>query len=258
MRKRFAVLIGISVLVVMALFQFVTLGDSSMNSKLSDIQVRPYSQLPEMNLGWLSLKDHFIATVGPYSGRGEQLKNLLVLADAKIQPKSRFPDHPHNDMEILTWVVHGKLQHLDNKGTNQEVPAEHLQLMSARDGIFHAEGNLSTEPLRLLQIWILPNSKSGTPVVQQAGLNGSGFNLLAAPASAPLIIRQDVWLYAAKINGDEQTFDIPEGKFAYAVSIGDLSWNGKAVKDGDGLVIQNGKLAIKGTGQAIVILQNRQ
>ena len=69
-----------------------------MSSKLSEIQVRPYSQLPEMNLGCLSLKDHFIATVGPYSGRGEQLKNLLVLADAKIHaapiaPKleNRFP-----------------------------------------------------------------------------------------------------------------------------------------------------------------------
>ncbi|WP_374000827.1 pirin family protein [Bdellovibrio bacteriovorus] len=257
MRKRFVVLAGISALLVLALFHFAILGDSSMNSKLSEIQVRPYSQLPEMNLGWLSLKDHFIATVGPYSGRGEQLKNLLVLADAKIQPKSRFPDHPHNDMEILTWVVHGKLQHLDNKGTNQEVPAEHLQLMSARDGIFHAEGNLSNEPLRLLQIWIHPNAKSGTPVVQQAGLNQQGFNLLAGPSAAPLIIRQDVWLYAAKIESDEQVFEIPEDKFAYAVSIGNLSWNGKELKDGDGLLAQSGKLAIKGTGQVIVILQNR-
>lgn len=258
MRKRFLVFAGIGILSMAALFHFAILGDSSMNSKLSEIQVRPYSQLPEMNLGWLSLKDHFIATVGPYSGRGEQLKNLLVLADAKIQPKSRFPDHPHNDMEILTWVVHGKLQHLDDKGTNQEVPAEHLQLMSARDGIFHAEGNLSDQPLRLLQIWIHPKAKSGTPVVQQAGLTQKGFNLLAGPSAAPLNIRQDVWLYAAKIEGDEQVFDIPEDKFAYAVSIGNLSWNGSELQDGDGLLAQSGKLTIKGKGQAIVILQNRQ
>ncbi|MFV3407954.1 pirin family protein [Bdellovibrio bacteriovorus] len=249
--------IGLSALLMAALVYYVVKGDNLMNTN-AEMQVREYAHLPEMNLGWLSLKDHFIATVGPYSGRGEQLKNLLVLADAKIQPKSRFPDHPHNDMEILTWVVHGTLQHLDNKGTNQAVPAEHLQLMSARDGIFHAEGNSSNESLRLLQIWINPNSKGGTPVVQTAGLNQKGFNLLAGPEQAPLILRQNVWMYVAKFENDEQVFEIPEDKFAYAVSIGKLAWSGKDLKDGDGLVAQNGKFSIKGTGQAIVILQKKK
>lgn len=210
-----------------------------------------------MNLGWLSLKDHFIATVGPRSGEGKKLNNLLVLADAKIQPKSGFPEHPHRDMEILTWVVQGTLQHLDNKGTNQEVPVEHLQLMSARDGIFHAEGNSSTELLRILQIWINPKSKGGIPLVKQTGLKNRGFNLLAGPDEAQLTIQQNVWMYVARLRGDREMFIIPEDKFAYIVSIGSLAWNGSALEDGDGALIQSGKLEIKGYGQAIVILQNK-
>lgn len=222
------------------------------------MEIKRYSDLPEMDLGWLSLKDHFIATVGPYSGRGKPLKNLLVIADAKIHPNSRFPEHPHQDMEILTWVVNGTLQHLDNKGTDQSVPAEHLQLMSARDGMFHAEGNSSKDPLRILQIWINPNSRGGIPLVEQTGLKKKGFNLLAGPEGAILKIRQELWMYVAKLEGEDQTFSIPEDKFAYIVSIGKLSWNGRDLQDGDGAIMQEGELTIAGFGQAIIILQNKK
>lgn len=249
-------LIILTIIVLIAGFHFATKGDLFM--KHPSIEIRQYTNLPEMNLGWLSLRDHFIATVGPHSGQGKELNNLLVLADAKIQAKSRFPDHPHSDMEILTWVAQGTLQHLDNKGTNQTVPAEYLQLMSARDGIFHAEGNSSSEPLRILQIWINPNSKGGTPVVQQVGLKNKGFNLLAGPDNADLILRQNVWMYVARLHDEYEEFVVPDDKFAYVVSIGSLAWNGSMLQDGDGALIQSGKIGIKGSGQAIVILQNKQ
>lgn len=222
-----------------------------------NFKVRSYLSLPEMKLGWISLRDHFIATVGPHSGQGEPLKNLLVIADAKIQPQSRFPDHPHQDMEILTWVVEGTLQHLDNKGTNQAVKAGSIQLMSARDGIFHAEGNTSHEPLRLLQIWIRPEFKGGTPVVEQAALGGEGFQLMAGPENSPLNIRQQLWLYAAKLDGAPQSFQVPPGKFAYGVSIGSLTWNGRTLQDGDAVSFEEGAVQVAGHGQAILILQNQ-
>ncbi|MFM6930345.1 MAG: pirin family protein [Bdellovibrio sp.] len=218
-------------------------------------KIRPYKDLPAMDLGWLTLKDHFIATVGPHSGRGTSLKNLLVIADAKIEAKSSFPKHPHKDMEILTWVVDGILHHQDDKESDQQVPTESLQLMSARDGIFHAEGNLSNGPLRILQIWIQPNAVGGTAVVSQAGLLAKGFNLMAAPENAPLIIRQDLWLYVALINGEE-SIEIPEGRFAYAVFIGHLKLNEMQLMDGDGAELSSGKYSIRGSGQAIVIQQN--
>lgn len=226
--------------------------------KHTTIDIRHYANLPAINLGWLSLRDHFIATVGPHSGQGKELNDLLVLADAKIQAKSRFPEHPHRDMEILTWVAQGTLQHLDNNGTSQAVPAEHLQLMSARDGIFHAEGNSNSEPLRILQIWINPNNKGGIPVVKQVGLKNRGFNLLAGPDNADLLLRQNVWMYVARLHEEHEEFVVPDDKFAYIVSVGNLTWNGSTLQDGDGALIQSGKIEIKGSGQAIVILQNKK
>lgn len=230
---------------------------SAMPKVAAEFTVKPYENLPEMNMSWLSLRDHFIATVGPYSGTGEPLGNLLVIADAKFQPRSRFPDHPHRDMEILTWVSEGTLQHLDNNGTNQSIEAGHLQLMSARDGIFHAEGNLSDKPLRMFQIWIQPNIVGGKPSVDHVKLEGRGFKLLAAPDAAPLTIRQNLWLYAAELKESKETIFIPEGKYAYGISIGSLRWNGKKVSDGDGLLIQSGEVQVEGTGQALIHIQNK-
>lgn len=222
----------------------------------SVVKLHSYSQLPSLSLKWLSLKDHFIATVGPSSGQGRPLGNLLVLADATFQAQSRFPQHPHKDMEILTWVVKGVLQHYDDNGTDQSVPEKSLQLMSARDGIFHAEGNATNEEVRMLQIWINPQNKGGTPLVQQTSLEGNGFQCLAAPEGAPLIIRQNAWFYVANLENDaEEFFSIPLDRIAYAISLGSLSWNDLHAQDGDGLFLSAGSVKVRGSGQAIIILQ---
>lgn len=223
----------------------------------SVIKIQSYSQLPALKLQWLSLKDHFVATVGPSSGQGEPLGDLLVLADATFQAQSRFPQHPHKDMEILTWVVKGTLQHYDNNGTNQSVPEMSLQLMSARDGIYHAEGNATDGEVRMLQIWINPRISGGAPEVSQFSLKGSGLQCLAAPAGSPLIIRQNVWFYAANIeNNSKESFHIPQGQIGYAISVGSLSWNDVHAQDGDGVFLSAGHLEVSGNGQAIIILQN--
>ncbi len=227
----------------------------NMKSTAEQIQVRPYAELPAVDIGWLALRDHFIATVGPHSGRGEPLKDLLVLADAKMQPKTSFPKHPHEDMEILTWVSEGTLHHQDNKGSDQFVPALSLQLMSARDGIFHAEGNSSDQVLRLFQIWIQPTSMGGTPEVRFETLQDSGFQLMAGPKDAPLVIRQNLWLYAARVS-EAQEFEIPPGQFGYAVLIGNLTLNQQNLFDGDGAILPAGKHRFSGQGQVLLILQN--
>lgn len=223
----------------------------------SEIKIQSYSQLPDLKLPWLSLKDHFIATVGPSSGQGNPLGDLLVLADATFQPQSRFPQHPHKDMEILTWVVKGTLQHYDNNGTNQSVPEKSLQLMSARDGIYHAEGNATNDEVRMLQIWINPSMTGGAPEVSQVSLKGSGLQCLAAPANSPLIVRQNVWFYVASLeNSAQESFKIPQGQMGYAISVGSLTWNDIHAQDGDGLFLSAGDLEVRGDGQAIIILQN--
>jgi redox-sensitive bicupin YhaK (pirin superfamily) len=246
------------VFLIVSFLHFLKVGGFIVSPSKTEFKIRSHSDLPSVDLGWLELKDHFMATVGDQAGQGQTLHHLVVLADAKIKSKSFFPKHPHRDMEILTYVVKGTLSHVDDKGTSQELPSGNLQLMSARDGIFHAEGNSSGEILRILQIWIQPKTNGGVPIVLSTGLKNQGFHLLAGPARAPLLIRQDLWFYAARLSDETFEFVIPEGQFAYVVSIGALTWNGNTFEDGDGALVETGKLEISGTGQAIIILQNNQ
>ena len=128
--------------------------------------------------------------------------------------------------------------------------------MSARDGIFHAEGNSADEELRLLQIWIKPKSSGGKPIIKTAELSQPGLNLLAGPTNAPLLIRQDLNLYAAHIQGQEK-FNISNEKFGYAVFIGNLKLNGVTVADGDGALLHSGSYTVQGDGQFILIEQEK-
>ena len=102
------------------------------------LDVRPASGLPETSLPWLSLRDHFVATVGDHAGEGRPLGPLLVLADATFAPHSRFPLHEHRDLEILSIVLDGTLTHHGDQGDGAALPARGVQLISARDGIEHA------------------------------------------------------------------------------------------------------------------------
>jgi quercetin 2,3-dioxygenase len=124
--------------------------------------IRKRDALPYTDLGWVQIRDHFIVTVGPRSGTGTALADLVVLADARLPVGSRFPLHPHADMEILTIVLEGDLLHTEP--TQEEVvPARSVQWISAGDGIVHAEGNAGDVPVHLLQIWIKPARRGGLP-----------------------------------------------------------------------------------------------
>lgn len=227
-----------------------------MQNKVSEIKVIDRSKLRSFDFDWIKLTDHFVSTVGPAAGSGRPLGRLLVLADAELAPKSSFPMHGHNNMEILTWVVKGTLHHKDNMGQDQYVAPKGLQLMSARDGVAHAEGNSHDEPLRLLQIWIQPSKvMRGKAVIQTAHVKNNGFELLAAKTGAPLLIEPDVKLWAAVIENESVKFEVEKDQSVYAVSIGKLNWNGTEVSDGAGMFLTEGALEVKGSGQAIIIIQ---
>ncbi|MEN9724461.1 MAG: hypothetical protein RJB38_2447 [Pseudomonadota bacterium] len=243
------------------LLAILSLGVTMMSLNLdftapSSLTVRPAAQLPQTNLSWLKIKDHFVATVGNHAGQGTPLGRLLVLADAELAPQSRFPDHPHQDMEILTWVIQGKLHHRDSKSSDQWVERHHLQLMSAREGIFHSEGNLSSETLRLFQIWIQPDSQGGAPLVTQTAIASGGFQLVAAPEGAPLPIRQELWVYVARFENQRFEISIPRSKIGYGISTGTLKWNERPLQDGDGTSLSSGTLSVEGTGAAMILIQN--
>lgn len=124
---------------------------------------RPLATLERTQLAWLSLRDHFVATVGPRSGHGSPLRALRVLADATFAPRSRFALHPHRDAEIVSIVLTGELSHHGDQAHGTRLTARSAQLIDAGTGIVHAEGNDTDAPTRMLQLWFDPPSPGGEP-----------------------------------------------------------------------------------------------
>jgi len=119
------------------------------------LQLRALDTLGGGNRDWLKARHHFaVETQGnPAHAR---LGNLLVWNDDEIAPHTGFPMHGHRDMEIVTYVREGVLQHQDSSGGRGEIGARHVQAITAGRGIRHSEYNDTDAPLRIFQIWLLP------------------------------------------------------------------------------------------------------
>lgn len=126
------------------------------------LQLRPWTTLGGGDHDWLKARHHFaVDSLGnPAHAR---LGNLVVWNDDEIAPRSGFPMHAHRDMEIVTYVREGVLQHEDNSGGRGEIRAGSVQAMSAGLGVRHAEYNGSDAPLRVFQIWLLPRRRGIEP-----------------------------------------------------------------------------------------------
>ena len=166
---------------------------SGKSETLTTLSHRPLASLPTTELPWLALRDHFIATVGPAAGSGRPLGSLLVLADATFAPHSRFPLHPHRDMEILSIVIDGQLSHHGDQANGEDLPKRTAQLISARNGIVHAEGNDLDVPTRMLQIWFTPTRRGGAPVYATRTFSEPGRHLLTGEGALPLLADARVW-----------------------------------------------------------------
>src|SRR5271154_1441151 len=119
------------------------------------------------NHGWLDSKFSF-SFADYHDPRHMGYGSLRVINDDHIAPGAGFPTHPHRDMEILTWVLDGAVAHRDSEGNQAIVRPGELQRMSAGTGIRHSEFNASpTDPLHLLQIWILPERRGLAPGYEQ-------------------------------------------------------------------------------------------
>ncbi|MFC4293514.1 pirin family protein [Novosphingobium tardum] len=126
------------------------------------IEVRPFSTLGAANHGWLDAHHHF-SFAGYHEPERVHWGSLRVWNDDIIAPKSGFPPHPHQDMEIVTYVRKGAISHRDNLGNAGRTEAGDVQVMSAGTGIEHSEFNLEDEPTELFQIWIIPNRRGEAP-----------------------------------------------------------------------------------------------
>jgi redox-sensitive bicupin YhaK (pirin superfamily) len=161
-------------------------------------------------LDWLTSWHSF--SFGGYRAPEHQgLSVLRVMNDDVIKPGGGFATHSHQDMEIISYILHGSIEHQDSMGHHELIPAGDIQVMSAGSGVAHSEFNPSTtERLHLLQIWILPQVKGIAPSYQQRQvIQDSALTLLVSPdgREGSLSIHQDACLYRLKLKAN-QTFQL--------------------------------------------------
>ena len=171
--------------------------------------------------------------------------HLRVINDDRIAPGAGFPTHPHADMEIVTYVIEGALEHKDSTGGGGVIRPGDVQRMSAGRGIRHSEFNHSeTEPGRFLQIWLFPESRGVEPGYDQKSFADQRRNTLRLVAArdardGALAIHQDVDIYATILDpGASVTHDLAPGRTAWLqLARGTLTLNGRTLNEGDGAAI---------------------
>jgi redox-sensitive bicupin YhaK (pirin superfamily) len=208
------------------------------------IEIRPSEERGHNKISWL--ESHFTFSFDQYYDPDHtQFRSLRVMNEDVVAPGGGFPTHPHRDMEILTWILEGALEHRDNTGGSGVIRPGELQHMSAGRGVMHSEFNPSQkESVHLLQIWLLPERKGLDPSYEQlafpdAELRGK-FHLVAGP-EAPVTIRQDANLYIARLDkGADAKHSVASGRHAWLqVARGAVTLNGTALKAGDGAAISD-------------------
>jgi quercetin 2,3-dioxygenase len=169
-------------------------------------------------------------------------RSLRVINEDRVAPGSGFPLHPHRDMEIITFILAGALEHRDDLGHREIIHAGEVQRISAGTGIRHSEANPSaTEEVHLLQIWIFPESKGLVPSYETRRFAAPGDNGLFLLASrdgraGSAVVHQDVSLYAGALAaGGRLEQSLAMGRHAWLqMTSGELSLNGTALATGDG------------------------
>jgi redox-sensitive bicupin YhaK (pirin superfamily) len=205
------------------------------------IQVIRSDRRHHEDMGWLSTYWHF-SFDSYYDPANVNWGPLRVFNDDVIRPGQGFGMHPHRDMEIITYVIEGALEHRDNQGNQGVIPAGGVQVMSAGTGIVHSEYNHSrSDPVHLLQLWILPRTRSLPPRWEQrqfsaAGRTGKLLPVVSAgtmPGTLP--IDQDAAVYlAALAAGDRIVHNARPQRKAYLFVIkGGLLLNETALAQGD-------------------------
>jgi len=206
------------------------------------IVVRSSAERGHSQLSWLDSRFTF-SFDQYYDPAHVQFRSLRVINEDIVAPGGGFPTHPHRDMEILTWILAGALEHRDTTGGSGVIRPGELQHMTAGRGVMHSEFNPSPkDPTHLLQIWILPERKGLDPSYEQltfpdADLRGK-FNLVAGP-QAPITIHQDAKLWIARLDKDARTgHSLGPGRHAWVqVARGEVQLNETLLRAGDGAAI---------------------
>lgn len=215
------------------------------------------------DLGWLDGKHTF--SFGEYHDpRHLHFRTLRVINDDRVAPGGGFPTHPHRDMEIITYVISGALEHKDSTGGGGVIRPGDVQMMSAGSGVTHSEFNHSeSEPVRLLQIWIFPEQKRLDPGYDQRHFAEAERSGTLRPIVTPdgrdgsMVIHQDASIYASVLAAGERVgHEIGDGRGVWVqVAVGGVTVNGHSLAEGDGLAIEDERsLEIVGAAERSEVL----
>ena len=227
------------------------------------ITIRKSEDRGHLNHGWLDTY-HTFSFDQYYDAAHMHFRTLRVINEDRVAPGKGFPTHSHRDMEIITFILSGSLEHRDSMGNGSVIRPGDVQRMTAGRGVAHSEFNPdASEPVHLLQIWIMPNARNLTPGYEQKFFSEEDrqnrLRLIASPegSDGSVKINQDARVYASIIEPDAKLIhDLKENRYAWLqVARGTVSVNEVELSQGDGAAInREDNLAISARDRAEFLL----
>jgi redox-sensitive bicupin YhaK (pirin superfamily) len=227
------------------------------------ITIRKAEERGHFDFGWLDTY-HSFSFGEYYDPKHTQFRTLRVINEDFVQPGRGFPRHGHRDMEIVTYILEGALEHRDSMGTGSIIRRGDAQRMSAGTGVTHSEANPSqTEPVHLLQIWILPDEHGSEPEYEEKKFSDdekrNRLRLIVSPEGndGSVKIHQNAKIYASLLD-EGRTVDhtLENGRSAWIqVAAGSVTLNDIDLKQGDGAAVsQESTIRIMAREPAEVLL----
>ena len=219
------------------------------------------------NLGWLRSVFHF-SFAEYYNPDNINFGVLRVINDDLIEAGTGFDTHPHQNMEIISYVVDGELTHGDSMGNKNTIGRGTVQYMSAGTGVYHSEHNLGNKLARLLQIWIFPDKQGYKPNYGDFEFNWADRKnkwlhmVSSKEGNAPIKVNQNINIFSLELDkGNEISFPVQKGRQAYLVQIeGNSSINHLELVDRDALEIVEEDILINAneTSHILILEMNKQ
>ena len=227
------------------------------------ITIRHRDERGDVDFGWLRSK-HSFSFGHYYDPQHMGFRSLRVINEDRVAPGGGFDEHGHGDMEIISYVLDGALEHKDSLGTGAVIRPGEVQIMSAGTGIRHSEFNHSDdEPVHFLQMWVLPRQAGIAPRYDQrefpASERRNTLRLVVSPdgSDGALGINADVSLYAGLLDaGASVTHSPAPGRYAWVQAVrGAVTVNGQELEAGDGAAISDeAQVDIIAVGDAEVLV----
>ncbi len=212
--------------------------------------IRPARERGHAQHGWLD-SHHTFSFADYYDPKHMGFRTLRVINEDRVAPAQGFGTHPHRDMEIISYVLEGGIEHKDSMGTGSVIKPGDVQRMSAGTGVRHSEKNASSdEPVHFLQIWIMPDKQGIAPSYEQKAFSEQEkrgrLRLVASPdgSDGSIHVHSDARLYAGLFDaGESSELALGAGRHAWIhVARGKVRVNGRELAAGDGASLSDEKV----------------